>query len=145
MKILSLTFCLLALASMTLWAGCGGGVAYYPFKGSEQRSDTVSIDKCVASPDSVIVPTETNLHWIVTDALDQATYTIAFTNGNPLVGHPQPTLGVNAPDPPHKVEGNFPCYTWWDRCGKFPYTLTRKVAGQPDEVCKDPGVHVSPN
>jgi len=121
--------------------GCERG-KNYTFKGSEQETNKVVINDCVATPDSVIVKNKKQFHWEV-DNNDKATYIITFNEDNPT-DDPPVVVSAKLKDKDHTAHGGLWCSKFSpDACGRYPYTLWRVI---PDnsEKCPDPGVHVVP-
>jgi hypothetical protein len=121
--------CWLFLFLLVTFLGCGGGAGYVR-KGPEVKVNTVTINNCVASPDTVQVNINDTLTW-VNDPSDQKQYTIHFKR-TPLPANDAST-GQG-----QKVKGDFWCNNLHSRC-VYPYDLKVGI-----ETCKDPGVHVVP-
>jgi hypothetical protein len=130
--------CLL-LATLLEIAGCTKNQApAYTYKGNEVKTDHVTIDNCVATPDLVTVPEHGALHWEVAKG-DPETYTVIFATKN-VIHEPGPVVSYKSPDKIHTVSNGCTLNAPKGACDKFPYLLIRS-SGDP---CPDPGVHVVP-
>ncbi|MFY9647540.1 MAG: hypothetical protein WAK29_20345 [Terriglobales bacterium] len=116
---------------------------------NEAQQKYVSIHNCVATPDSVKVPNNTELNWVVASTPedeDLATYVISFSAAGTATSPVQglPIVSANSPDSRHIV--SIPGCTTSDQttCGEFEYLLIQRD-GTDVTVCPDPGVRVIPN
>ncbi len=128
--------CLSALIAAVLGlTGCGA--RSYVKKGPEKKSDTVTINNCVADPDTVKVPKGQTLTWKVDPQESPPhTYTIEFGSKNPIASSMVPTGQAQ------KVKGDLSCTLFGWISSKnclFPYNL---IQDDTKTTCKDPGVHV---
>jgi len=127
--------CLSALLAATLGlTGCGAHS--YVKKGPEKPSDTVTINNCVADPDTVKVPKGHTLTWNV-DPLESPKhgYTIKFGSKKPIANPTAPTGQGQI------VTGDISCTLFgWISANNclFPYQLIQDGG----KTCPDPGVHV---
>lgn len=140
MRIITRWSRLLAIGSLLVFAACGRespeAEKVRLAKGPEKDSSVVNLDSCRADPNWVRVHKGSNVSWIV-PTTDPHTYTLQFKK-TPI---PESTVKVsaNAPDKPHRVEGDIWCTVKLGSC-LYDYTLTTE-GGKP---CPDPGVHVIP-
>lgn len=123
------------LAALLALTGCGA--SSYTKKGQEKKSDTVTINNCVADPDTVIVPKGNTLTW-KGDPQESPphTYTIKFGSKKPIANPTVPTGQGQT------VTGDLSCTLFGWISSKnclFPYQL---IQDDTKTTCKDPGVHV---
>ena len=122
------------LAALLALKGCGASPNVK--KGPEKKSDTVTINNCIADPDTVKVPKGHTLTWNVDPQESPPhTYTIKFGSKKPLANGTAPTGQGQT------VTGDTSCtlFGWIssNNC-MFPYQLIQDGS----KTCKDPGVHV---
>jgi hypothetical protein len=142
MKRLRIRCCLLLFGTLLAIAGCRSDVVADYIPKNEAQQDYVSIHNCVATPDSVTVPNNKKVHWVVRDESndpDKAKYIVSFLGTNPIGDIP--IVSSNLPDTIHTV--NTGCSTIHAGCGRLPYRLVQINAGEVT-ICSDPGVHVVP-
>ena len=120
--------------------GCGGSVGYVQ-KGAEVKTNTVTINNCNATPDTVQVNVNDTLTWIV-DSTDKNKYSVQFNNKTPFNPSGTP-LYVVPPGQGQPVTGDSACKYWhWLSASYcvYPYNLIQVGV----KTCPDPGVHVTP-
>ena len=122
------------LAALLALTGCGARP--YVKKGPEKKSDTVTINNCVADPDTVKVPKGHTLTWNLDPRESPPhTYAIKFGSKKPIANGTAPTGQGQT------VTGDTSCTLFGWISSKnclFPYQLIQDGS----KTCKDPGVHV---
>jgi len=142
MKRLRICCYLLMFGALLAIAGCRPNVVADYIPKNEAQQDYVTIHNCVATPDSVTVPNNKKVHWVVRDDPsdpDKATYVVAFLGINPIGDIP--IVSSTLSDTDHTV--NTGCSTFHAGCDRLPYRLVQIKAGVVT-ICSDPGVHVVP-
>lgn len=124
--------CPVVVALALLLSGC---TASYKMKGAERAASVVTINNCVADPDTVAVHENDSVHWEVPPT-DLHTYTVQFQR-SPFA-ESTASVSTASQDKPHQAKRDFWC-KGFGAC-KYAYTVTPN--GGP--VCPDPGVHVIP-
>jgi hypothetical protein len=126
-------YCFFAVTLPLGILGCGGNVAYL-HKGPEVATSTITINNCLASPDTAQVKKGQTLTWTV-DSTDAHTYSINFPKNKPIASATVPT-GQGQP-----VTGDFACkYFGWINANSCVYSYNLIQVGV--QTCKDPGIHM---
>jgi hypothetical protein len=140
MRVFRICGCLLLLVLLPGILGCGSRA--YVKKGPEVDAktvnNTVTICNCKANPDTVKIPENQILTWVV-DSHDVNTYSISFPKKSPFSSSTVPTgQGL-------KVKKDFWCKTLGAISTSlcvYPYNLIQYPKDTPPTTCHDPGVHV---
>jgi len=126
--------CLLSILLIGI-LGCGGSVSYLK-KGPEVITNTITINNCLATPDTAQVPDNTIVTWIV-DTSDSHTYSINFPKSKPF-----PTSTIS-PGKGQTAQRDSACkYFSWLNANYCVYAYNLIQVGV--QTCKDPGLHVTP-